>query len=73
MQRERICVIIRMINIQFGDIKSSGLGDSIMTPEGFLFAFLAVVVGICITVVIVVASTIASTVAAVADEEDEEE
>ena len=41
-----------------------------MTPEGFLFTFLTIVVGICITVVIVVASTISSTVAAIADDED---
>lgn len=41
-----------------------------MTPEGFVFTFLAFVIGISITVVIVVAGTISSTVAAIADDED---
>lgn len=41
-----------------------------MTPEGFLFTFLIIVVAICITVVLVVAGTISSTVAAIADDED---
>jgi len=41
-----------------------------MTPEGFLFAFLAFIILICIIVVITVASTISSTVAAVVDDED---
>ena len=44
-----------------------------MTPEGFLFVFLAFIIFICIAVVVVVAGTISSTVAAIADEEDEEE
>ena len=44
-----------------------------MTPEGFLFAFLAFIILICIIVVITVASTISSTVAAVVDDEDGEE
>ena len=49
------------------------IGERIMTPEGFLFTFLTIVVAICITVVIVVSGTISSTVAAIADDEDEEE
>ena len=50
--------------------KVLGNGGRTMTPEGFLFLFLTLIVGLCITVVIVVASTISSTVAAIADDED---
>ena len=57
----------------FFGIAIGEIGESIMTPEGFIFTFLAFIILICIIVVVVVASTITTAVAGVVDEEDEEE
>lgn len=49
--------------------KFGKLGDDIMTPEGFLFAFLAFIIFICIVVVVVVSGTIASIMGGIDDDD----